>query len=81
MRKIIFILGILIGLAGASLHAQDSIVKPTPRVGFGTKVFAGGYFFPTAFSAYPGPAAGGSLSLFSGRFEVEGGFLYFRKYD
>jgi hypothetical protein len=65
------------------MHAQDidSIPRKIPKVGLGAKIFGGGYFFPSVFSAYPGPAAGASLSLFAGRFEVEGGFLYFRKYD
>lgn len=73
-------MGILIGVTCIQLDAQDSIVKPSPKAGLGAKVFAGGYFFPSAFSAYPGPAAGGSLSLFASRFEIETGFLYFRKY-
>src|SRR5688572_32416901 len=80
MRKIFYFWIILIGVACIQLHAQDSLVKPAPRAGFGAKVFGGGYFFPSAFSAYPGPAAGGSLSLFASLFEVETGFLYYRKF-
>jgi hypothetical protein len=79
MRKFLFGGISLLLLSCIQLHAQDSIPHPK-NLGFGAKAFAGGYFFPSAFSGYPGPGAGASLSFFAGRFEIETGFLYYRKY-
>jgi hypothetical protein len=79
MRRFLFGGISVLLLSCIQLHGQDSIPHPK-NLGLGAKVLGGGYFFPSAFSGYPGPGAGASLSFFAGRFEIETGFLYYRKY-
>jgi hypothetical protein len=81
MKKIFLILGLI--YINHTIYSQSVYVDslPLPKVGFATKIFAGPYFYPSGYAASPGPAAGLSLSLFAGRFEIETGACYFRKFD
>jgi hypothetical protein len=81
MRTLFYTWMVIIGIGSMQLYAQDSIIHPKKKLGFGVKAFGGGYFFPTAFSGYPGPGAGASASFFAGRFEIESGFFYYHKFD
>lgn len=83
MKKILFIIIITTICIYHTSYSQSFQVDSVPKanIGFATKLFAGPYFYPSGYAASPGPGAGLSVSLFAGRFEIETGAIYFRKFD